>query len=632
MSSGPFKLAIGDTQEVAGAKIIAPGGNPSSSVAALRYYDAFAQATFDRGFEVITAPTPKVEVRRLDQEILLTWLDGYEALESYSRGGYQFQGYCVYQGASQNGPFEPIAVFDVVDGIQDIIDKQLDVKTGRVLEQLIIGANDAGVQRYISIKTDAVFNPGQPLSNYRDYYFAVTSYYVNLNGLPKVVESPLNALRVAPSAPDYGVSIEAKTGTRFDMTRDKGKGDGEFYYQVVDPMSVPAATYRVTWNNDSTPELGAYTWNLDKNGVWILSRQPLSGIDVEGKPNDDAPIVDGLQIHMFPTTFTPPVRMTSWQQTAGGYDLGFWMMRFIPDHRASAYFGGGSNKVEQLQADLEFRFTGKTADGTNDSEVMFGGQIAIFRLCSVATVRELVRVPFELWDVENNVQINVFLTERNADGQAPWGSNGQPRYYRIRGRPYITPIHTPYDPNKITKDSFDRTDSDATWVLFFDSGEWPEFPASTWRTGDRFLVHFANPVFPGVDEYTFTTTPAVVTGQSELAKRQLQKVNIVPNPYWAHNPMERDSHHRLVRITNLPGQGATIRIFNLAGDLVRKIDDAERRSDGTTGLQHVNWDLRNDMGAPVGSGVYLIHVEVPGVGTVMKKAIVIMAQEQLEVF
>jgi hypothetical protein len=200
----------------------------------------------------------------------------------------------------------------------------------------------------------------------------------------------------------------------------------------------------------------------------------------------------------------------------------------------------------------------------------------------------------------------------------------------MAGRDYITPIHTSYDQVKLTKDSFDRTDSNATWILYFHSGE--ELPVSQWSTGDRLIVHFTNPIIPGVDEYAFTTTPAVVAGQTELAKSQLQKVNIVPNPYWAHNPGERGSGQHFVRITNLPGQGAKIRIFNLAGDLVRKIDDAERRANGTTGLQYVNWNLRNDMGAFVASGVYLIHVEVPGVGTVVKKAMVVMAEEQLEVF
>lgn len=166
--------------------------------------------------------------------------------------------------------------------------------------------------------------------------------------------------------------------------------------------------------------------------------------------------------------------------------------------------------------------------------------------------------------------------------------------------------------------------------MFFHSGE--QEPASEWSTGDRFVVGFSNPTIPGVDEYTFITTQAVVTGQIALAKRQLQKVNIVPNPYWAHNPMERDSFHCFVRIINLPGYGAKIRIFNLAGDLVRVITEQDRPLQGTAGLQYVEWDLRNDMGFPVASGVYLVHVEVPGVGVVIKKAAIIMRQQQWDVF
>ncbi|MGH7596502.1 MAG: hypothetical protein ACREOI_09120, partial [bacterium] len=610
MSSGPFTLAVGDTREVVGAKIIAPGSNPINAVTALRFYDAFAQTAYDRKFEAIDAPAPRVEVRRLNQEIVLTWLEGHEAGESFTRSGYQFQGYCVYQGASPNGPFTPIAVFDVIDGIQDIIDHQLDETSGRVLDKLVIAANDYGLQRYISIKTDTIFNAGQPLSNYRDYYFAVTSYVVDLDALPKVIESPLVPIRVAPSAPDYGVSIEAKTGARFDMARNKGKGDGEFFYQIVDPTLMQTATYRVTWNDDSTPELGAYTWNLDRNGVRLLSQQPRGELDVENNPNKDAPIVDGLQIQMFPFMFETPVRILSHRQNVNvsinDNGLSLWgggSPAGLPDDRSSTFWGGGSNDVERLQADLEFRFTGaRISERANDTTIVSGGQLGIIRSRSNADARAVVRLPFELWDVENDVQINVFVTSRNADRRSPWGDNGVPQYYRIAGRDYITPIHTPYNAATVTATAFDRTDSNATWILHFHSGEVQ--PVSEWSTGDRYLVRFTNPTSPAVDEYSFTTTAAVVSGQTALAKSQLQRINIVPNPYWAHNPMERAPLNRLVRITNLPGQGAKIRIFNLAGDLVRVIDDADRRTDGTSGLQHVNWDLRNHAGYPVGCGVY----------------------------
>jgi hypothetical protein len=58
--------------------------------------------------------------------------------------------------------------------------------------------------------------------------------------------------------------------------------------------------------------------------------------------------------------------------------------------------------------------------------------------------------------------------------------------------------------------------------------------------------------------------------------------------------------------------------------LVRVIDDADRAVDGTTGLQYVNWNLRNHAGNPVGSGVYLVYVEVPGIGNIVKKCVVVM--------
>jgi hypothetical protein len=216
------------------------------------------------------------------------------------------------------------------------------------------------------------------------------------------------------------------------------------------------------------------------------------------------------------------------------------------------------------------------------------------------------------------------IRDRNVDGASPWG-NGAPQYFRLGGRAYISVINAPYNEAALTPTSFTRNDPNATWFIWLDGG-------SVWETGDRAVVRFANPVFPTVDTYTFTTQRSVVTGQAALAKEQLQKINIVPNPYWAFNPGERDPINRFIRLTNLPGSGATIRIFTLAGELVRVINDAARATDGTNGLQYANWDLRNDAGIPVASGIYIVHVEVSGVGTVVRKAVVMQPEERLDVF
>jgi hypothetical protein len=650
ISSGPFKLAKGDTQVIVGAKIVAPGTKPSSSISALRFWDSFAQNAFDNNFDIVVAPSPKVTSRRLDQEIILTWLEEHQAVESFLDRGYKFQGYVVYQGASQTGPFTPIAAFDLADGLQDVFDKRLDPASGQVLDLPVIQASDLGVQRHISITTDAIFNQNQRLSNYRDYYFAVTAYVVNLEATPRVIESPIIAIRVSPSTPDYGVSIGAKTGARAELIHT-GTGDGVFFYQVVDPTLVQSASYKVTWNDDSTPEEGKYTWNLDKNGARVLSNQPITGRDSEENPNDNATIFDGLQLHILPGTFSAPKEIFSFKQTvkadSASNGLSLWppLRRpggpfGLPDDTNLSFWGGGTTDTKKLQPDLELRFTGVRASENytdTDTTIVSGGQLAIFRSRGNAEVRDLVRVPFEVWDVENNIQLNVFVTERNIDGHAPWGDIGQPLYYRITSRDYITVIYTPYNEATLTKDSFDRTDSNATWILFFESGENDD--PSEWNTGDRFVVRYANPTITlgdDADEYTFTTTKSVVIGQSTLAKTQLQKINIVPNPYWAHNPGERDPINRFVRVTNLPGSRATIRIFTLAGELVRVIDDQDRQNDpsgiSTIGSQYATWDLRNDAGIPVASGIYIVHVEVPGVGTVVRKAFVVMPEERLNVF
>ncbi len=616
-----------------------PGMSPKPIFLGLTIWVIAAQSAVALNFQAGLEPTPKVVVRRFDREILLTWLEDHEMLESYSLGGYKFQGYRVYQGASLTGSFTAIATFDLVDGIQTIFDFVYDEGAGRIIEKPVILADDVGVQRYISIKTDQLFNPGQSLSNYRDYYFAVTAYFINLASTPKVKETSLQTFRAAPSAPDYDVSIVTKTGTKGNITCDKGRGDGEFFYEVIDPILIRSATYRITWNQDSAPESGSYTWNLDRNGVRVLSNQRQTGRHPEGYPRRDAPIVDGLQIQILPASFRAPAKILNSKQTVdvnpndNGLRLWGGGSVFGPADDLNCSFWGDCSseaKAGQLQADLEFRFTGvRISERANDTTIVSGGQLGIIRSRNSDTARALVRLPFELWDIENNLQINVFVTDYNADGKSPWGNGGIPQYYRIRGRNYITPIHTPYDEATLTASSFERTDSNATWILFFHSGG--QQPASEWSTGDRFGVRFANLTTPGVDEYAFTTTPAIITGQIEVAKRQLQRINIVPNPYWAHNPMERDSFNRFVRITNLPGYGAKIRIFNLAGDLVRVITEQDRQQ-GTAGLQYVEWDLRNDMGFPVASGVYLVHVEVPSVGNIVKKAVIVMPANSLDFF
>jgi hypothetical protein len=75
-----------------------------------------------------------------------------------------------------------------------------------------------------------------------------------------------------------------------------------------------------------------------------------------------------------------------------------------------------------------------------------------------------------------------------------------------------------------------------------------------------------------------------------------------------------------VTFTHLP-QEAIIRIFNLAGVQVREI----RKSSAS---QFERWDLANESGLPVGSGLYIAHIEMPGLDGAVKILKVAVVQEQ----
>lgn len=95
-------------------------------------------------------------------------------------------------------------------------------------------------------------------------------------------------------------------------------------------------------------------------------------------------------------------------------------------------------------------------------------------------------------------------------------------------------------------------------------------------------------------------------GQIDIAKQALDIINIVPNPYYAYSGYEASQSDNRVKITNLP-QKCSIRIYTVNGLLVRTL----RKDEPKTSL---DWDLQNQSKIPIASGLYIIHVDVPGVG------------------
>lgn len=135
----------------------------------------------------------------------------------------------------------------------------------------------------------------------------------------------------------------------------------------------------------------------------------------------------------------------------------------------------------------------------------------------------------------------------------------------------------------------------------------------------------ANPQNDNFPMYTFNTDDIYAkVHNGDAAKRGLDLINIVPNPYYAYSSYERNQIDTRVKITNLP-QRATISIFTLNGTLIRRF----KKDDPLTSL---DWDLKNQANIPIASGLYIIHIDVPGVGEKVLKWFGVMRPVDLDTF
>ena len=100
----------------------------------------------------------------------------------------------------------------------------------------------------------------------------------------------------------------------------------------------------------------------------------------------------------------------------------------------------------------------------------------------------------------------------------------------------------------------------------------------------------------------------------------LNLINIVPNPYYGYSSYEVTEFTTTVQLTNLPNK-STITIYTLDGRFIRQFKRDERGVDNPLitnpgirtkqPLDFTEWDMKNEKGIPVASGVYLIKVDSP---------------------
>lgn len=122
----------------------------------------------------------------------------------------------------------------------------------------------------------------------------------------------------------------------------------------------------------------------------------------------------------------------------------------------------------------------------------------------------------------------------------------------------------------------------------------------------------AQPENDNLPMYTFSTADfATIREDLATAEDALDLIRAVPNPYYAHSGYEETQLENKIKIVNLPEE-CTVSIYTVNGIMVRQF----KKDSPITSLE---WDLKNHENIPVASGVYIIHIDAPGIGeTVIK--------------
>ena len=110
------------------------------------------------------------------------------------------------------------------------------------------------------------------------------------------------------------------------------------------------------------------------------------------------------------------------------------------------------------------------------------------------------------------------------------------------------------------------------------------------------------------------------TGASAI-QSSLARIGVYPNPYIGNRLQATRSRPQFVTFTNLPDR-AVIQVFNLAGHLVRTLRKESRS-------QFFDWDLQNEFGLYLGSGMYICRIELPDLNAVrVLKLGVVMSMDE----
>jgi hypothetical protein len=619
LSSGPFTMAPGDTQEVVTAIIIGQGTDRISSINDMKNKDTAAQTVFDLNFDIPQPPpSPTVYVQPLDRAVRLIWdrtAVGTHSANATLGQDFVFEGYRVWQLPSIGGGTpKVIATFDVAGNqIGPIYSDLFNSSVGAVERSLVINGNDEGLKFQLDITNDAI--RGGRLVNYKDYYFAVTAFsYDSLNVTPytlgvntlgivsDVLESSITPVHAVPKGSNAIFTVPTTqiagsfVGNTFAVQQISSTVADTSYHLVVTGLNhefsiVNMATGDTIVTNQTSAIVNGFTPVFTETTTPAVVQQ-LEGGACLACATDSISLITGTVV-----------------DSSGSYILSNYLDHPDPVVPEDWIFDGD---LPELAHDFLIRVL---PDTTEYAWAYAGG---------ADSPQATFKVPFELYDLgqcsledpSDDVRITPEIRDRNGNGVFDWGDA-----LYVRDIPYASVAWN----TAITSGDYSANDESYGRFTFYQA------PGSSAVLPPPGRILIRGPALCPGDVFAFRTVPAGAA-PGTVVKNDLTKIRAVPNPYYAHSQYELSQFDRVLKFTNIPGsREVTIRIFNLAGDLVRTIRRSAASGDDMSSSQ-INWDLNTENRLPVASGVYIARIEVAGIGATTLRVAVFVEQERLDNF
>ncbi|HWQ82465.1 MAG TPA: hypothetical protein VN514_09365 [Ignavibacteria bacterium] len=689
-----FTVNSGDTQRVVLAQMVARGNNNKNAVTQLKRVDIAAQALFRVNFKKSPdIPLPKTTASFVDKgagkcNLILTWDD---AAESYliwdsliqprtDSSWWKFEGYEIYQIADINSPipdfYQPetmnsniklIKTFDLDDTVKYLVDDIQNAAGGTTtivvcppyLQAVPEGFPNTGINRSITLEKTQFPDLQGSEQNFvygRTYYFAVIGYAYKTRPKDGARVIKRNAISVStikvvrPDAPLMGTQFTFRNSDTV-ITNRKDFGVAPI---IVNQSAVVSAKYRILFNNlngsgasDTTYSIlrmseGSTSYDtLKKNLKWS-----------SGTAQDSTRIIDGILVNVN--------RLKPWNigvlkdpiVNAKNYDSIQTVYRgweYLRNNAPIDVFTGSKHFTslypwQSKSMSISYPMLGTfnnvpsklKSDALRNVKIIFSdlnnGQFAYrYRDTSLTEEKYMVyqdsiKVPFTVYQVDSTTndvrQLNCAIVNSNDVTPGHTGfvpttdSLGSKLLVVIFGSTYDAGATASYKKNIYFTSMFD--------VMYI----WaPRLIAGmTYAAGDVMYIYpytTPRPFFSGTIPlwYDFETKKSAYS--STLATTELKDIRVVPNPYYGYNDLETSTYNRFVSFRHLPTK-CKIKIYTIDGVLIRTLNKDDQSS-------QMNYDLKNSEAVPIASGLYIVLIDVPGVGQKVMKLAVFTAEERIDV-